>query len=225
MVNPGKRMHVLQALLALRHGPGAAILPPEITRIHMDFALKWNDGHLGPRKFWKTCLPRLKFWNPAIPMLVNRSDQQAGPATMSIYFRQTSLDPTSPSSSSTSSSTSPSSVAAAARNMLPLAQQPKSSTENEHPAPPPEAGERVVTIDMKNVHSDAIFSEFMAKTGATPVHPSPDEEVEMRQVEEREERATVDRAIVKKYIDDKRREERMLALARHEAEAIKLANQ
>ncbi|KAI0439196.1 CI-B8 domain-containing protein [Xylaria telfairii] len=211
MVNPGKRMHILQALLALRHGPGAAILPPEITRIHMDFALKWNDGHLGPRKFWKTCLPRLKYWNPAIPMLVNRSTNQAGPATMSIYFRQTSSDPVS--------------TAEAVRNMLPLAQQPHSSTTNEHPAPPPAEGERVVTIDMKNVHSDAILSDFLAKTGATLIHPTPDEQVEMRQVEERAERGAIDRAIVKKFIDDKRHEERILAVAKQEAEAIKAANQ
>jgi large subunit ribosomal protein MRP49 len=30
---------------------------------------------------------------------------------------------------------------------------------------------------------------------------------------------------MKKYIDDKRREEKMLAMAKQEAEAIKLANQ
>ncbi|KAI0532226.1 mitochondrial ribosomal protein L51 [Xylaria digitata] len=214
MVNPGKRMHILQAkLLNLRHGPGAAILPPEITRIHMDFAVRWNDGHFGPRKFWRICLPRLKYWNPAVPMLVNRSEDQSSPATMSIYFRQTS----SPSD--------PASTVEAVRNMLPLAQQPHSSITNEHPAPPPEENERVVTIDMKNVHSDAILTEFLAKTGATVVHPTPDEQVEMRQVEERAERGAIDRTIVKKFIDDKRREERMLALAKQEAEAIKAANQ
>lgn len=214
MVNPGKRMHILQAkLLALRHGPGAAILPPEITRIHMDFALRWNEGHFGPRKFWKICLPRLKFWNPAIPMLVNRTPDQSAPAKMSIYFRQASLSSDTPSALTSKMSS------------LPLAQQPHSSTENEHPAPEPEEGERVVTIDMKGIHSDRILEEFMAKTGAIPVHPTPDEQVEMRQVEERAERAAFDRAIVKKYLDDKRREERMLAMARQEAEAIKMANQ
>ncbi|KAI1780506.1 CI-B8 domain-containing protein [Hypoxylon cercidicola] len=213
MVNPGKRMHRLQALLALRHGPGAAILPPEITRIHMDFAMKWNDGHFGPRKFWKNCLPRLKFWNPAIPMLVNRTSDQSAPAKMSIYFRQASL-----------ASDKPTALASKLR-MLPLAQQPHSSTENEHPAPEPEEGERVVTIDMKHVHSDEILTQFIAKTGAAPVHPTPDELMEMRQLEELAERADVDRAIRKKYLDDVRREERMRALARQEAEAIKMANQ
>ncbi|KAI1084451.1 CI-B8 domain-containing protein [Whalleya microplaca] len=211
MVNPGKRMNILQALLALRHGPGAAVLPPEITRIHLDFALKWNDGHLGPRKFWKECLSRLKYWNPAIPMLVNRTSDQSAPARMSIYFRQ--------------AASAAEAEAASHKQMAPLAQQPHSSTENEHPAPPPEEGERVVTIDMKHVHSNAILDEFMSKTGATLVQPTPDEAVEMQQVEERRERGAFDRAIVKKYIDDTRAEKRRLALARQEAEAIKMANQ
>ncbi|KAI0485571.1 CI-B8 domain-containing protein [Xylaria cf. heliscus] len=183
------------------------ILPPEVTRIHLNFALRWNDGHFGPRKFWRLCLPRLKYWNPAIPVLVNRSTDQAGPATLSIYFRQAS-DP-----------------APSARNMLPLAQQPHSSITNEHPAPPPAEGETIVTIDMKNVHSDTILSEFVAKTGATLVHPTAVEENEMRQIEERTERGAVDRAIVKKFLDEKRREERSTALAMQEAEAIKAANQ
>lgn len=179
----------------------------------MDFAVKWNDGHLGPRKFWKSCLPRLKYWNPAIPILVNRSENQAGPATMSIYFRQAAA------------SSDPLSIAEAVRNMVPLAQQPHSSIKNEHPAPPPDEGERVVTIDMKNVHSDNILGEFLAKTGATVIHASPDEQAEMRQIQERVEHAVVDRAIVKKFIDDKRRAERLLAIAKQEAAAIKAANQ
>ncbi|KAI1439001.1 CI-B8 domain-containing protein [Xylaria sp. CBS 124048] len=214
MVNPGKRMHLLQArLLAQRHGPGAAILPPEITRIHMDFAIKWNKGHFGPRHFWKDCLPRLKYWNPAIPMLVNRFPDQDGPAMMSIYFRQAT------------SASGALSTAEVVRNMLPLAQQPASSIKNEHPAPPPEEGERVVTIDMKNMTSEVILTEFLAKTGAVVVGPTPNEQVEFRQIDERAERGAIDRAIVKKYIDDKRREERLLMIARQEAEAIKAANQ
>ncbi|KAI0181932.1 CI-B8 domain-containing protein [Hypoxylon sp. FL1284] len=214
MVNPGKRMHVLQEkLLALRFGPGAAILPPEITRIHMDFAHRIKEGHMGPRKFWKTCLPRLKFYNPAIPMLVNRTVDQSSPAKMSIYFRQAAAEGDGAS------------TLAGRLNALPLAQQPRSSTTNEHPAPPPAEGERVVTIEMKQVHSNDILSEFLAKTGAAVVNPTPDEQVQMRQVEDRTERAAVDRAIVKKHIDDIRRAERTLAMARQEAEAIKAANQ
>ncbi|KAI1179557.1 mitochondrial ribosomal protein L51 [Nemania sp. FL0916] len=209
MVNPGKRMnHLKAALMKLRHGPGAAILPPEITMIHMDFATKWHNGHLGPRKFWRECLPRLKYWNPAVPVLVNRTTDQEGPATMTIYFRKDPL-----------------SIAEVVRTMPPLAQQPHSSIKNEFPAPSPAEQERVETINMKNVHSDKILEAFLDKTGATLVNMTPDEEAEMRRFDDLTERAAFDRAIVKKFIDGKRREERTLALARQEAEAIKAANQ
>ncbi len=36
-------------LVRLRTGPGAAILPHDVTRIHMEFNHKYNDGHMGPR--------------------------------------------------------------------------------------------------------------------------------------------------------------------------------
>ncbi|KAI0389201.1 CI-B8 domain-containing protein [Xylariaceae sp. FL0594] len=225
MVNPGKRMNLLKALLSIRHGPGAAILPPEISRIHLDFAMKWNDGHLGPRKFWRECLPRLKFWNPAIPMIVNRSKNQAGPATMSIYFKNPSS--TSPSTTTTTSTTTkPSAFShiAALQNTLPLAQQPQSSVENEFPAPEPAADETVVRIDMKHVKSTAILDEFLAKTGANPVKPSKEDEAEMLQVEDRLDRAALDRAIVRQWLDKKREDERVRNLAKAEADAIKAAN-
>lgn len=41
-------IHLLQ-LINLRCGPGAAVLPPEVSRIHMDFALKTKGGHMGAR--------------------------------------------------------------------------------------------------------------------------------------------------------------------------------
>ncbi len=148
---------------------------------------------------------------------------------MSIYFRQ-SAAAAEAAAAATSTATSSSSSSARQQQQqqqqpLPLAQQPHSSTSGECPAPPPGEGERVVTIDMKNLHSDRILEEFMLRTGAAAVLPTPGELAEMRQVEELAERAAVDRAIMKKYIDDKRRHERMLAQARQEAEAIKLANQ
>lgn len=137
---------------------------------------------------------------------------------MSIYFRQSAaLAEASEAAGKAGTSTIPA--------PLPLAQQPHSSTEGECPAPPPGEGERVVTIDMKNQHSDTILSEFLAKTGATVVTPTPDELVEQRQLDELAEHAAYDRAVMKKYLDDRRREERMLAQARQEAEAIRLSNQ
>ncbi|KAH9220959.1 50S ribosomal protein-like protein Mrp49 [Leptodontidium sp. 2 PMI_412] len=96
-----KRMRKLRALLAIRLGPGAAVLPPEVTRIQMDFARDLEDGHYGPRKFWRNCLPRLKYHNPAIPMTVNRTNDQSGPALLTIHFTNPSAAATKAGSAAT----------------------------------------------------------------------------------------------------------------------------
>merc|ERR1711964_827654 len=115
MVAVIKRMRKLRAkLLAIRIGPGAAVLPPEVTRIHMDFARDIEDGHYGPRKFWRNCLPRLKYHNPAVPMTVNRTKDQSGPALLTIHFTSPSAaeDIKTEISSTTTKQTSSAPVAA-----------------------------------------------------------------------------------------------------------------
>jgi hypothetical protein len=44
----GKPSHDEQ-LLSIRNGPGAAVLPPEVTGIHMDFSTKIKHGHYGAK--------------------------------------------------------------------------------------------------------------------------------------------------------------------------------
>ncbi|KAK3946195.1 CI-B8 domain-containing protein [Diplogelasinospora grovesii] len=188
-------------LLGIRHGPGAAILPTNVTRIHMEFAHKINDGHMGPKKFWREHLPRLKFWNPAIPMIVNRTTDQLGPATMTLYFR----DDGAP---------------AASKSELP---QPSSSSTGHSKAPEPSEGERAVTIDMKNRRSEVILKDFMDMTGAVPVIPTPQEEAEMRDAAELKQRGEIDRERVRKMLEAERREAAMISQARSEAAALKAA--
>lgn len=79
--------HSAKQLMEVRNGPGAAILPPNVTKLHLEFAHKWNNGHLGPRKFWREHLPRLKYHNPAIPMIVNRTFNQDDAAVLTVYMR------------------------------------------------------------------------------------------------------------------------------------------
>ena len=55
----------------------------------MDFAARVDGGHFGPRKFWRLYLPRLKYHNPSVSMTVNRTTNQVGPATMTIFFSPT----------------------------------------------------------------------------------------------------------------------------------------
>lgn len=93
----------------------------------MDFARDLEDGHYGPRyilafpsfqaaplkalqkhtdtpsprKFWRNCLPRLKYHNPAIPMTVNRTNDQSGPALLTIHFTNPSAAATKAGSAAT----------------------------------------------------------------------------------------------------------------------------
>lgn len=74
-------------------------ISPTVRSIHLDFATKLNQGHFGPRKFWHTYLPRLKYHNPAVPMTVNRTTDQAGPATLTVTFGAPSTTPASSTAS------------------------------------------------------------------------------------------------------------------------------
>jgi len=153
------------------------------------------------RKFWRENLPRLKFWNPSVPMIINRVQDQSGPAKMTLYFLENGrATPTSPNASELSS-----------------------SSQGHAKAPTPAENERVVVIDMKHQRSDAILSEFLKKTGGVPVIPTPQEEAELRDAEALSQRGDGDRVRVKKVLDAQRREARLLSQARTEAAAMKAA--
>ncbi|KAL6808973.1 mitochondrial ribosomal protein L51 [Trichoderma sp. SZMC 28013] len=191
---PNSTHTALTQLINIRCGPGAAILPAEVTRIHMDFGLRLKGGHMGARKFWREYLPRLKYHNPSIPMIVNRHDQNQLPPTMTIYLRK-------PGSSAPASSSEP--IA-----------QPSSSRTNLSKAQPPTADERVVHIDMANKHSSHILEFFMAETRAVPLQPTNEEIAEMQALETLRKNAEVDRERVRLLRLEKKKEEDMLKRAR-----------
>ena len=74
---------------------------------------------------------------------------------------------------------------------------------------------------MTNVHSEKILQDFMTKSGAVPVKPTEQEEMEMREVEERRQKSLMDSEIGRKRREAHLREEAMLAQARNEAAALK----
>ncbi|GKT57059.1 50S ribosomal protein Mrp49 [Colletotrichum tofieldiae] len=225
MVRVGQRWHALRAILNIRFGPGAATLPPNVTRIHMEFARRAEDGHFGPkfvlpplpdlpplersiqrepqttdtfqtyRKFWRDMLPRLKYYNPAIPMIVNRKSNNEGAAVMSVYFSATDA-PVDPST---------------------LPQPPSSAIDNSKAQPPLEGVERVVKIDMKGKHSQEILDRFLAETKAEAILPGPEDETEMKAVEELKIKGEKDRQRNLKIREEEKREKAMLARARAEA--------
>ncbi len=134
-------------------------------------------------------------------MSVHRTSDQAGPATLTVYFQQAA----SPS--------------LAAPPPPPISEDP--SQAGQSTTPKPSANERMVTIDMKSQHSDAILNDFMSKTGAVPVTPTPQEVAEMGEVEERRKEAILDREAARKLHEVQRREAAFIAQARDEAAAIK----
>ncbi|KAH8178021.1 mitochondrial ribosomal protein l51 / s25 / CI-B8 domain-containing protein [Sarocladium implicatum] len=188
----GNRVNQLRKLINLKCGPGAAILPPEVTRIHMDFALRMGGGHMGPRKFMKEQLPRLKYHNPSIPMIVNRHNVNSRSPLMTIYFRK----PDSPQPSQPPP-------------------QPTSSLTDFSKAQPPAEHERVVTIDMKDKHSSHILDYFIAETRATPVAPSAEDLEEMKSLERLRQQGEIDR---EKILRDKKELEKERELLRRARE-------
>lgn len=178
------------------------MLPPEVTRIHMDFAFKLNDGHFGPRKFWQTYLPRLKYHNPAVPMTINRTTNQEGPAIMTIHFTNSaSAANTGPAISSTTDS-KPSSAPVA------------SSTS---PAPT----ECTQTINMKHRHESEILSQLMSITKAKPVQVTPEETQQIKDLEEHRIQSEKDSKAMQLVNEKRRRKEAMLAQARGEVAAAR----
>ncbi|KAL8798595.1 MAG: hypothetical protein Q9182_006530 [Xanthomendoza sp. 2 TL-2023] len=177
---------------AVRLGDGAAALPKDVKRIHLDFAIKGNDGHLGARKVWRNYLPRLKYHNPAISMTVNRTPNQTGPATLTVFYASPSTN--------------------AAGNAPSAA--PSSSTTQSTPTSDHAPFERTETIDMKHRHESKILSELMDLTKATPVIATPEEEAELRKLAEEERQSGLDRARNAAYTERKRQEKALLDQAR-----------
>ncbi|KZF19978.1 50S ribosomal protein-like protein Mrp49 [Xylona heveae TC161] len=193
MVHIVKRMRKLRALLGIRLGPGAAELPPDVKRIHLDFATKFNDGHLGPRKFWRHYLPRLKYHNPAVSMTINRTHNQSGSATMTIFFADSSKDG-SPPTAATSTTTSG----------LPSDHIPFDRTE---------------TVEMKHRHESQILSELVKLTKARKIEATAEEKEQLKQVQEdrRQSEKSSQRAAV--INAQRKQKEEMLRQARAAAEA------
>ncbi len=132
-------------------------------------------------------------------MVVNRTTDQEGPAKLTLYFREPGA---------TLKSDTP---------------QPSSSAGGLAKAPKPAEGERIVTIEMKNRHSDAILKELMEKSGAVPVAPTAQDEADMLDAKDLEEKGVIDRERIKKLNDAARREKALIAQAHSEAAAIKAA--
>lgn len=179
-------------LLDIRIGPGAAILSNDVKRIHLDFALKINGGHFGARKVWRNYLPRLKYHNPAISMSINRTLDQDGPATLTVFFAA----PTPESASATASPAPTPST------------HPSTSRSGHDPT------DRIETIEMKNKHESEILAQLLELTRATPYEVTPEEQDELREVEDDKRFSERSRQAQAKLNEVKRQEKALLDQAR-----------
>lgn len=184
-------------MLQTKIGTGAAIFPslasaskefPAVTRLHLTYARKIDQGHAGARHFWRNCLPRLKYHNPGVPMSVTQTTNQQGPAALTIYFAER--------------------VGSAATA---LANEKKVIDEL---APAPEANEQSAVLDIKNRTYQQIWDRVQAMTNAKVV-PANSEDIALSQkLAEIKKKSGPDRERVQAIRQAKKDQERMLAEAR-----------
>ncbi|KAL2073383.1 hypothetical protein VTL71DRAFT_10707 [Oculimacula yallundae] len=167
----------------------------------MDFARATEDGHYGPRKFWRHCLPRLKYHNPAIPMTVNRTNDQSGPALMTIHFTtpEAAENIKTEISSTTSKQTSSAPVAATK-------------------AGPPT--ERTETINMKHRPESEILDQLLAITRARVLKPTAEELRQVQEIEEQDARSERDAIMMAEVNAKRKREEAIMIQARGNPDAM-----
>ena len=126
-------------------------------------------------------------------MTVDRSEDNSGPATLSIFFAPSA----NTSSASATSSPAPTSSTSAGK-----------ATSDHTPF------ERVQSIDMKHRHEEEILEQVMHITKAIKVIPSPEEELELRQLEDQRDRSQRDAETTRLYNEKVRREKALLEQAR-----------
>ncbi|KAJ4991083.1 hypothetical protein SVAN01_03433 [Stagonosporopsis vannaccii] len=210
MVNIIARARKLQRLLWIRCGPGAVVLPKEVSKISMEFNFKLFGGHRGARKFWREMLPRIKYRNPSIPIAINRHNSPDGPALLHIWTKAASNTPDGSSNTSIPSlATTPSTAAS-----------PPSATPNARNTLVPDATAPTHTIDIRDqAHSEILDALLATLPESEVLRPTPEEEQMMVEFEELKERSNADRVLVREKLLRERREAELLRLARGETAA------
>ncbi|KAG8630438.1 hypothetical protein KVT40_002057 [Elsinoe batatas] len=195
----GLRVRKLQTLLAMRLGPGALRLPKEVSRINLRFAPKMWNGHLGPRKFWRHELVRLKYHNPAVSITIDRTATNDDDPLMTIFF--------APKDAPKTSGTSTGGTA------------PTTSTSGDKVASDSAPTERTESVTMAWKKEEEILDDLIRLTKATEVQPTAEERGQLRQLAEEAERSKRDSERCLAVEAEKKRQEAILAEARGETAA------
>lgn len=187
-------------------------------------------------------MPRLKYYNPSLPMTINYTKDQTVHPVLTVFYsknykgrgdlkegfneppppphlREGFVKKDTPSKeleNATPETASPLQDATGKGTPRTYDPDPKNWVTqpgtSENPALRP-----TITIDMKNRTDDEIIEELIERTGATKVEPSAAELEELRELERFKERATEDRLRTEEVNRKIKREREMLAMAMGEA--------
>lgn len=145
---------------------------------------------MGARRFWRTCLPRLKYHNPGVGISVKQIDDQSKPAMLTVYFAR------------------PEGKAAEAAEI---------KMEDSF-APAPRPSEYVKAIDVRNQQVSEIWEKLKAATGAQETKVSEADRKEMEDNEKQLQQSEIDRQRVASIRQAKKDQEKMLEAAKAEVE-------
>lgn len=191
-------------ILQTKVGTGAAIFPtlasaskefPAVTRLHLTYAQKIDNGHGGARHFWRKCLPRLKYHNPGVGMSVKQTQDQAGPAALTLYFAGEK----------------------AGSAAIALANERKIT---DSLAPATEAGEKSVVLDIRNYTYQQIWDRVQLMTNAKVVNPTGEDVALQQKLDAIQKKSGPDRERIQAIRQAKKDQERMLAMARGEVDKV-----
>lgn len=128
-------------------------------------------------------------------MSVKQTDDQEGPAALTIYFAERASKPAS--------------VTAAAAQLT------------DKFAPAPAEAEKTAVVDVRNLDYKEIWNKVMNVTGAQEVPATAEEEAELKRFEQMKEQSGRDRVRIAAIRQAKKDQERMLQIARGEVEKLK----
>lgn len=144
---------------------------------------------MGPRKFWRAYLPRLKYHNPSVAMTVERTADQEGPASLVVSFAPDGDRGSSGSGSGSGSG----------------------STGEEQM-------DTQKSINCKHRTDDQILEELMRLTKGRAVEATATEEQQLRDLETERVKSEKDRRKMKSVLTEKRRQQRILEQAKNTVE-------
>lgn len=192
-----------QRIVNVRVGTGAATLPsitsplenlPNVTRMHLTYGRSIGRGHIGAHKFWRQCLPRLKYYNPTVKLSVTPYKGEDRHAVLTVFF----------------SGSQPQKAKAFHDDSI-----------KDEFAPTPTESEKAVVMNLKDYNFEEIWQQVKELTGAVDVPAAPEDLEQLEKFRQMDIKSEADRIRVAGMRQVKKDQERMLQEARGEVEKLR----